>query len=62
MNNTLLESTGCFYTHVRDEIYIPVRPVLIVNSAINNTTSFGDIQNQLFADVTLISAEREFRD
>jgi hypothetical protein len=42
--------------------YIPVRPVLIVNSAINNTTSFGDIQNQLFADVTLITAEREFRD
>ncbi|MFZ0265045.1 MAG: hypothetical protein WCC82_03425 [Nitrososphaeraceae archaeon] len=62
MNNTLLESTGCSYTPVRDEIYIPVRPVLIVNSAINNTTSFGDIQNQLFADVTLITAEREFRD
>jgi hypothetical protein len=62
MNKTLLESTGCSYTHVRDEIYKPVRPVLIVNSAINNTTSFGDIQNQLFADVTLITAEREFRD
>jgi hypothetical protein len=58
MNNTLLESTGCSYTPVRDEIYIPVRPVLILN----NTTSFGDIQNQLFADVTLITSEREFRD
>jgi hypothetical protein len=62
MNNTLLESTGCSYTPGRDEIYKPVRPVLIVNSAINSTTSFGDIQNLLFADVTLITAEREFRD
>jgi hypothetical protein len=35
---------------------------LILNPAINNTTSFGDIQNQLFADVTLITSEREFRD
>jgi hypothetical protein len=62
MNNTLLESTGCSYTPVRDEIYIPVRPVLILNPAINNTTSFGDIQNQLFADVILRTVEREFCD
>jgi len=62
MNNTLLESTGCSYTPVRDEKYKPVRLILIVNPVINNTTSFGDIQNQLFADVTLITAEREFRD
>ncbi|MGA7541965.1 MAG: hypothetical protein WBW34_02775 [Nitrososphaeraceae archaeon] len=62
MNNTLLERTGCSYTPVHDEIYKPVRLVLIVNPAVNITRSFGDIQNQLFADVILRTVEREFCD
>jgi hypothetical protein len=62
MNNTLLESTVCSKYPVHDEKYESVRPVLIVNPAINNTRSFGDIQNQLFADVTLRTVEREFHD
>jgi hypothetical protein len=62
MNNTHLERTGCSICTVHDEIYKPIRPVLIVNPAINITTSFGDIQNQLFADVTPRTVEREFRD
>lgn len=62
MNNTLLEGTGCSIDTIHDEIHKPVRLVLIVNLAVNITRSFGDIHNQLFADVTLITAEREFRD
>jgi hypothetical protein len=62
MNNTLLERTGCSYTPVHDEIYKPIRLVLIVNPAVNITRSFGDIQNQLFTDVILRTVEREFRD
>jgi len=62
MNNTLLERTGCSIYPVHDEIHKPVRLVLIVNPAVNITRSFGDIQNQLFADVILITAESEFRD
>jgi hypothetical protein len=62
MNNTLLERTGCSIDTVHDEIYKPVRLVLIVNPAVNITRSFGDIQNQLFTDVILRTVEREICD